>query len=499
MTKIVECIPNFSEGRRKEVVDEITNAIKSVTGISVLDVELDASHNRSVITFIGEPENCKRAAFLAIKKASELIDLNVHKGEHPRIGATDVVPFVPISNVTMEECVQLANELAKEVWDKLRIPVYMYEEAATREERRDLAYIRKGEYEGLKEEIKTNPARAPDYGERELHPTAGATVIGARMPLIAYNVNLRTTDVSVAKKIAKSIRFRNGGFRYLKALGFEIKDKGYVQVSMNLTNYLGTPLYRAFDIVKHEAERYGVPVLGSEIVGLVPRDALLNSAIYYLCLHDFKKSQILENRLEGTESDKLVTLTLDNFLSRVADSTPAPGGGSCSALAGATASALCSMILRIMLTKKKFADLHENCRQKLNICEKLRVQFMDNIDRDTEAFNEVITAIKIPKEALDRDEKIEMAYIKAINVPLSTMKYCTEMAETVSFLLKNGPENLKSDILVAREFLNTAFLGAKYNVEINLSELKNEETRKKYVDEQTLLLQEYKIRMTSDE
>ena len=296
MERIVECIPNFSEGRRKEVIEEIVGEVKKVKGVRLLDVESDVDHNRSVITFIGEPEAVLEAAFSATKKAAELIDMNKHKGEHPRIGATDVIPFVPISNVTMEECVQLAKKLGKRIADELKIPVYLYEAAATRPERVNLSDIRRGEYEGLKKEIE-KPERKPDYGAAKLHPTAGATVVGAREPLIAFNVNLGTNDIEVAKKIAKAVRFSSGGLKNVKAKGFEIKNRGIVQVSMNLTNYKETPIFRAFEMVKREAERYGVPVIGSEVVGLVPLDALVDVADFYLQLENFKKTQILETRL----------------------------------------------------------------------------------------------------------------------------------------------------------------------------------------------------------
>ncbi len=297
MTGIVECVPNFSEGRRKEVVDAIADSARSVEGVRVLDLEMDASHNRAVLTFVGEPEKVKEAAFACVSKATELIDLNNHIGEHPRIGATDVIPFIPISEVGMEDCVDLAKSLGEEIADKLRIPVYLYEEAATRPERKNLANIREGQFEGLKEAIRTNPDRAPDFGPSELHPTAGATVVGAREPLIAYNINIGTSDVGIAKAIAKSVRHSGGGLRYVKALGFKTDKENVVQVSMNLVNYRKTPMYRVFEMVKSGAERYGVHIVGSEIVGLVPEDALIDCSEHYLRLETFQKNQILEYKL----------------------------------------------------------------------------------------------------------------------------------------------------------------------------------------------------------
>lgn len=295
--EIVECVPNFSEGRRKEVVDAIADSVRSVPGTKLLDVEMDANHNRAVVTFIGDRKAVAEAAFRCAEKAVSLIDLTVHRGEHPRIGALDVCPFVPVSGVAMEDCVAIARTVGERIARELGVPVYLYEEAATRPDRRALPDIRKGEFEGLRQEIKTNPDRAPDFGPRELHPTAGASVVGARAPLIAFNVNLGTPDVQVAKKIAQAIRESSGGLKYVRAKGFALKDRGIVQVSMNMVNYKGTPLFRAYELIKAEAERYGVPVVGSEIVGLVPLDAIVDSAGFYLKLENFKVEQILETRL----------------------------------------------------------------------------------------------------------------------------------------------------------------------------------------------------------
>jgi len=300
MRRIVECIPNFSEGRRAEVIDEITGAIKSVSGTVLLDQESDPDHNRSVITFVAEPSTAVDAALAAAKKAAGLIDLNSHTGEHPRMGATDVIPFVPISGVTMDECVQLARQCGERMWRELGIPVYLYEKAATRPERENLAALRKGQFEGIRSEIETNAARRPDFGEPRVHPTAGITAVGARPPLIAYNVNLGTSNIEIANKIARAVRHQSGGLRYVKALGFELKDRGIVQVSMNMVNFEGTPLFRAFELIKREAERYGVPVLGSEIVGLVPQAALNAVADFYLQLENFGENQILEHRLQAS-------------------------------------------------------------------------------------------------------------------------------------------------------------------------------------------------------
>jgi glutamate formiminotransferase len=299
MRKIVECIPNFSEGRRTEVIDQIVESIKTTPGAVLLDRESDPNHNRSVITFVASPDRAVDAAIRAARTASELIDLNRHKGEHPRMGATDVIPFVPIAGVGMDDCIALARACGERMWRELSIPVYLYEKAATRPERENLATVRKGQFEGIRDEIATSEARRPDFGEARVHPTAGITAVGARPPLIAYNVNLGTSDIEVANKIARAVRHQTGGLRYVKALGFELKDRRIVQVSMNMVNYEGTPLFRAFEMVRREAERYGVPVVGSEIVGLVPQQALNAVADFYLQLENFSQDQILEHRLQS--------------------------------------------------------------------------------------------------------------------------------------------------------------------------------------------------------
>lgn len=297
MVKIVECIPNISEGRRPEVVEEILADVRQVAGVTLLDYSSNADHNRTVISMIGEPDKVLEAAWRLIVKAAEKIDLDQHQGEHPRMGATDVVPFVPVRGMSMEECVELAKTLGERVGRELSIPVYLYEKAATRPERRNLADVRRGQYEGLKESIKT-PERTPDYGPSVLGKS-GAIAIGARPPLVAFNVNLGTTNLEIGKAIAKGIRGSSGGFVNVKALGIDLSEQGMIQISMNMVDTQGTPLYRAMEFIKTEAAHFGVPVLGSEIVGLVPLDAMLDAATYYLKLHDFSGEQILEKRVFG--------------------------------------------------------------------------------------------------------------------------------------------------------------------------------------------------------
>ncbi len=293
--RLVECVPNFSEGKRKDVITAIIDEVKKYP-VTLLDYSPDPDHNRTDVTFVGNPHAVKEAALALATRAVGLIDMTHHTGEHPRMGAVDVVPFVPIT-ATMEECIKLAREFAEEFSQKTKVPCFLYEEAASRPDRKNLATVRKGEFEGLREELGKNPDRVPDFGPNKIHPTAGATAVGARFFLIAFNVNLSTDNVEIAKKIAKGVRFSSGGYRYVKAMGFEIKEKGIVQVSMNLVNYRGTPLFRVFETIKREAIRYGTRVTGSEIIGLVPLEALIDVSDFYLQLQGFNHNQVLEKRL----------------------------------------------------------------------------------------------------------------------------------------------------------------------------------------------------------
>lgn len=296
MARIVQCVPNFSEGKNKEVIEKIVEEIRIMEDVKLLDYSMDKDHNRSVVTFVGEPEKVIEAAFNAVKVAAELIDMSTHKGEHPRMGATDVIPLVPISEVTMEECIEYSKKLGKRIGEELDIPVFLYEESATSPHRVNLAKVRKGQYEGMTEKLKEEEWQ-PDFGPNTLNVKAGVTAVGARAPLVAFNVNLDTDNIDIAKKIAKVVRASGGGFTYCKALGIEIKERNIVQVSMNMVNYTKTSLFRVFDAIEREANRYGVNVIGSEIIGLVPMQALIDVADYYLKLEDFDSSQILEKRM----------------------------------------------------------------------------------------------------------------------------------------------------------------------------------------------------------
>ncbi len=472
MSKIVECVPNFSEGRRPEVIDSIVKEIQSIEGIVLLDKEMNADHNRAVISFIGEPTQVVEAAFRGCKKAMELIDLNQHQGEHPRIGATDVIPFIPIANVTMDECVFLAKELGRRIAEELNIPVYLYEAAATRPDRVDLANIRKGEFEGLKTAIRTDPNRAPDFGKPELHPSAGAVVVGARFPLIAYNINLNSTDLNIAKKIAQAIRFRDGGFRYVKALGFSIQEKNCVQVSINMTNYLATPLYRVFETVKREAERYGVTVKESEIVGLVPQKALIDSAVYYLQLNDFKSEQILESRLTTAKGK-----TIEEFLFELSQPTPTPGGGSCAALAGAIGVSLLLMVINLTLAKPTSEEVVKEFNEIKDKIASRQKHFYELIHLDAESFNKVMQAYKLPKTTDEekhlRRETILQALQNACAVPEQVFDLTIDTINLIKPIAEKGNKNAISDVGVATNYLKTALEGARLNILINLKSIKD--------------------------
>jgi glutamate formiminotransferase/formiminotetrahydrofolate cyclodeaminase len=488
MEKIVECVPNFSEGRRQEVVDQLVAALGSVNGVAVIDQEKDPDHNRCVLTCVGEPDAVVEAAVRAARKAAELIDLNQHQGEHPRIGATDVIPFIPIRHVTMDDCVELARRTGQRIAEELGIPVYLYEYAATRPDRENLANIRKGEFEGLRESISSDPDRAPDFGEPKIHPTAGATVVGARAALIAYNVNLNTNNLDIAKKIAKAIRGRDGGLAYIKALGFELKDRGIVQVSMNLVNYEKTPIFRAFEFVKREAEHYGVSVLGSEIVGLVPQAALDACAERSLQLEGFNRQQVLENRLQTALSQTQppappaasedLSQSIGRFPDLVAAATPTPGGGSVAAHSGALAAALGQMMCHLTIGKKKFVEVEEKVRDVLTQLETLRGSLTKAIADDAASFDRVMAAYQQPKGTEDekrlRAQAIEEALKGAVAVPLQTAHAAFEVLQALNALVPLGNPSVLTDVAVGAQLALAAIKGAYYNVVVNLHSISDE-------------------------
>jgi glutamate formiminotransferase/formiminotetrahydrofolate cyclodeaminase len=476
MSRIVECVPNFSEGRRPEVLDEIVREMEAVAGVLVLDREMDANHNRAVVTIAGAPDAVVEAAFRGIAAAATRIDLRTHTGEHPRMGATDVVPFIPIEGVTMEECVELARALGERVGRELSIPVFLYEAAATRPDRENLADVRRGQFEGLRDEIGKNPDRRPDFGPDAIHASAGATAIGARMPLIAYNVNLATRDVGIAKKIANAIRFQRGGLRYVKAMGFELADRGLSQVSMNLVNYQGTPIHRVFTMIEREAARYGVAVVGSEIVGLVPQDALIDSVDFFLKLENFHKGQVLETRLRAAQATR--SESKEDFLDRLAGASPTPGGGSVAALSGALGAALVSMVAALTIGKKKYAEVEEAIKEIRKDSEALRSRLTRLIERDAEAFEAVMHAYKMPRgnegEEMARSAAIQRSLLAASQVPLETIERALEVIELAERAAEIGNVNAVSDAGVAAYMGEAAARGAALNVRINAKGLSDE-------------------------
>ena len=465
---LVECIPNFSEARRPEVVEAILAAI-TTAGVTVLDRHSDKDHNRTVVTFIGAPAAVEEAAFQGIRKAAELINLDGHTGSHPRIGATDVVPFVPISAVSMEDCIGMARRLGERVGRELNLPVYLYEEAATQPERVNLENIRRGQYEGLKAEIETHPERKPDFGPARLGP-AGATVIGARQPLIAYNVYLATGDVAIAKAVAKSVRQSSGGLPCVKALGMLVD--GQAQVSMNLTNFRQTSIQTAVEAVRREAASHGVGIHHSELVGLVPQEALTEAAARYLQLDGFKFEQILETRLiTSPRADPRPA----NFLDDLAAATPTPGGGSAAAHAGAMGAALVAMVARLTIGKKKYAEVEAQMKEILNQAERLRFELTAAVEEDSAAFEGVMAAFKLPKgtpgQEKVRTQAIEKATLRAAQVPLTVAQKSVLVMALAERVVALGNLNAISDGASASAMAHAALTSAGYNVRINLAGL----------------------------
>jgi glutamate formiminotransferase len=455
--QLVECVPNFSEGRDAAKMDAIVQSIVSVPEVVLLDRESDADHNRSVLTFVGPPAAVAEAAFRAVEKAASLIDLTRHQGAHPRIGAADVVPFIPIEGVTLEDCVKLAERVGSEIWNKLKIPVYFYEAAARRPERVNLENIRRGQFEALLQEMATVPDRHPDVGDPVCHPTAGATVVGARKFLIAYNINLGTADVGIAKKIAKAIRFSSGGFRYVKSMGVALTSRNLAQVSINLTDFEQTPMHLVFETVRREAERHGVPVVGSEIVGLIPRKALEMSAEYFLRYENFSPELVLEDRIADAMASRG---GLPEFLDALAAPTATPGGGSASAAAAAMAAALGAMVTR--LAKLVSGGFEEDRRF-----------FTGAVERDAEAFQRVMTAYKRPKE--ERGPFVEEALHGAAEVPLEVLERASAMLTRLGDL--RIPAKFASDLAVAKALTAAAKIGTLENVRINLDAIKDQDFR----------------------
>lgn len=469
---LVECVPNFSEGRRQPIIQSILDIFASQTGIQVLDHHSDEDHNRSVVTLIGQPAAMESALFLAIQKAAELIDMDQHQGEHPRIGATDVVPFIPIRDITMQDCIEMARRLGRRVGEELQIPVYLYEAAATRPDRHNLEDIRRGQYEGLKAEIETNPDRVPDFGPHHLGK-AGATVIGAREILIAFNIYLNSQDVEIAKRIAKAIRFSGGGLRYLKAMGVLVD--GLAQVSMNLTDFHHTPLAQVVEMVRREALRYGVNIHHSELVGLVPQQALVDAAVWYTQMDEFGYDQILENKLSNNvsiQSEKSASAASSDFLEQLASAAPAPGGGSASAYTAAEAAALVAMVARLTIGKKKYANVEKEMWQLVEAADDLRHKLTEIVTEDAAAFEKVMAAMKLPKDNPEqesiRQQAIQDATLEAAKIPLKTAQLALKVLEYSIPAANFGNSNAISDAATASALAHAAIVGAGSNVRINL-------------------------------
>ncbi|PYS93494.1 MAG: glutamate formimidoyltransferase [Acidobacteria bacterium] len=513
-TRIVECVPNFSEGRRPEVVARLVAEIESVAGAVVLDTHSDADHNRSVITFVAEPEAAVAAAVRVAALACELIDLREHAGAHPRVGALDVLPFVPVRGVNLADCVQFAHEAGKRIARELDVPVYFYEAAALRPDRVNLEDVRRKGFEQLRAEIGVNPERAPDVGTARVHESAGACIVGARPFLIAYNVNLNTQDVSIARRIARVVRGRDGGLRYLKALGFALPERGLTQVSMNLVRFEQTALHHAFEAVRREAARWGVNVIGSEIVGLIPQAALDRSAEYFLQLENFTPELVLENRIaeavsrrrkaessrqkaEGgrqLRTDERPSATISNqslmineqaptTIQPSLDSTDLPtafsGGGAAAAQAGVLAAALGEMVARLLARKSSGAETAQEAGETLQTLASLREQLAEAVDEDAAAFARVLDARRLPRARDDerraRAHAIEEALKGAAIVPLEVASLAVQACELLETLAELGDAAWLSDAATGAQLALAAVTAARYNVLVNTAEIEDEE------------------------
>ena len=543
--KIIECVPNFSEGKDPNIIKEITTSMESISGITLLDVDMGNDTNRTVVTIVGSPEDVIKSAFLGIKKSIELIDMNKHKGEHPRMGATDVCPFVPISNVTMEECIKYSKELARLVSKELNLPVFLYEKSAQNKTRENLANIRSGEYEGMKKKMKDTKWKA-DFGPKIPHKTAGVIAIGARNFLIAYNINLNTQDKKIASDIAleireqgrnkrnkdgKFIRDKNGipikkpgTLKDCKAVGWYIEEYGQAQVSMNLTNFNTTSPHLAFEEVRLQARERGLRVSGSELVGLIPLSAIISAGKFYLSkqkrstgipakdiikiaiksmglneISEFNPyEKIIEYKIDSSNKD-LASMPINNFLDNLSSESPAPGGGSVSALVGALSASLNSMVANLTFGKKKWNSLFE---KMINISESSQVlkdKLLILVDEDTNSFNNVMEAYKLPKSTIEeikyRNTSINKAIKYATTIPHETLKHCYEVMKISYSAAKYGNSNSISDAGVAIEIAYAGIRGALLNIYINLNQIDDEnfkdrinKSSKKILDESKKLL-----------
>jgi glutamate formiminotransferase/formiminotetrahydrofolate cyclodeaminase len=530
MKKIVECVPNFSEGKDKSIINAISAAVESVDGVKLLDVDPGADFNRTVYTFVGEPEPVLEAAFRAAKVGVALIDMTKHKGEHARMGALDVCPFIPIKSVTDDDCIKLSKKFAERMAKELEVPVFLYAKSAAKTERIKLPDIRKGEYEALEEKFK-DPSFKPDYGKLEFVPKSGATATGCRDILLAYNINLNTNDKSIASKIAGKIRTSGvikkdkkgnkiigsngkperipGKFKGVQAGGM-MYDENISQVSMNLLNYREVNLHDVFEAVQEEARKLGVKATGSEIVGLVPKESLILAGKFYSKKHRLKitgeeelvalaidklglselypfkpEEKVIEYMVEETGS--LASMKVNGFLSELASSSPAPGGGSVAALSGSLGAALSSMVCNLTVGKEKYADVQDEIKEVLKKSEQLRKKLTKLIDEDTEAFNDVMKAFKMPKETEEQKKKrsaaIQEGYKTAAAVPLETANTCEKILDGAIVVAKKGNQNSITDSAVSALMAQAGIEAAILNIKINLGSIKDETFVKKISSE----------------
>jgi glutamate formiminotransferase/formiminotetrahydrofolate cyclodeaminase len=538
--QIIECVPNFSEGVDMNIIKQITDEIEKVEGVKLLDVDPGKATNRTVVTFVGEPQPVIDAAYLAIKKAGELIDMTKHKGEHPRMGATDVCPLIPIAGITMEETVEYAKKLGKRVGEELNIPVYLYESAAQKEDRKNLATIRAGEYEGFGDKIK-DANWTPDFGKAIFNEKSGATVIGARDFLVAYNVNLNTTSTRRANSVAfdlrengrvkeengKKVLDANGAevrepglLKSVKAIGWFIEEYGIAQISMNLTNISITPLHIAFDAAVERAHARGMRVTGSELVGLVPLKSMLDAGKYFLVkqqrsvgiseeelikiavksmgldeLTPFDpKKKIIEYVMQEDSSKKLIDMNLVAFANETASESPAPGGGSISAYVGALGASLATMVANLSSHKKGWDDQWEYFSNYASTGQTIKDELLKLVDEDTNAFNKIMDAFGLPKnsdeEKQARTQAIQDATLYATQIPLKTMQVCFSGYEIAQAMVEKGNPNSVTDAGVGALCIRTAIYGAYLNVKINASGLKDKSMAEKLVAEANAVLQQ---------
>src|SRR2546421_309160 len=460
---LVECVPNFSEGRDRATIEALRTALTSVPTVRLLDVQADRAHHRSVFTFVAPPDAALEAALRAMRVATERIDLTKHAGEHPRMGATDVVPFVPVRDVTMDDCIALARRLGERVAAELEIPVYLYARAATRPERERLPEIRKGEFEGLRDRIGRDPVADPDFGPRRIHPTAGATAIGARPFLVAFNIYLDSSDVAIAKEIAKQIRTSSGGLPAVQASGFKVA--GQAQVSMNLLDIDVTSPATVFTAVESAARQRGVGILKSEVVGLIPERAVLGAGAASLKLPD-PESHLLEPKIRAAEGP-----TLDGWLDDLAGGAPVPGGGSAAALAGALAAALVAMVARLTVGRKAYAAVQPRVAEILAEADALRAQLHRLVDDDAAAYAKVSAAYRLSKDDPRRTRAADEALVGAAQTPLAMARGAARLVALAKEIGTIGNRNAHSDALVAEALARAALAGAVENVKVNVQSL----------------------------